>query len=99
MKWAQFQNSTKHGYMRCVLLIAADRNHSLLAMEVLVRSIDCEPRYLRRNMSLGMETDHGPWGDSKYSSADMFLLSHAQYFLGIHISSYSMQIASMIPSR
>lgn len=71
-----------------------------MRMSHAIEGMNCSVHVVPRGMSrLEARGEHGPWGDSKLSMADLFLLGHADYFLGSQISSYSTLIANSIAAR
>lgn len=84
----------------CAILLATDRASTLIRMSQVIEGMNCSVHLVPRGMSRPeARGEHGPWGDSKLSIADLYLLGHADYFLGSQISSYSTLIANSIAAR
>lgn len=89
----------------CVLLVASDRAASIQRVVEYAGRVDCRARFVSRNMSASASDDihgikeHGPWATSITSIADLYLLSHSDYFIGSLQSSFSYLIANAVSFR
>lgn len=85
----------------CIILIASDRIDTIRRIKKLSYTLGCLPRLASRESKLigKGEGEHGPWGDSIISMADLYLLSHSHYFIGTKISSYSSLMLNIVAAR
>jgi hypothetical protein len=87
---------------QCSLLIATDRIETLERFEQVAKSLGCRAKYVRREKKISRREqrgEHGPWGESAISMADLYLLSHSHYFFGTKVSSFSALMMNMVAAR
>lgn len=81
---------------KCLILFASDRSPAFERFRAFAPSINCEIRHVERNLSQEHTNDHGPWGDSEIAMADWALLTHSSYYIGLHVSTFSMIMANVV---
>lgn len=88
---------------KCVLLLASDRLHTLRNISRAARSFGCEvitnpyPEFDTISKDCDATClEHGPQPHGVAQLADVFLLGHAQYFIGRTGSTYSQTIAYLV---
>lgn len=84
---------------KCIVLFATDRAHSLESILSFAKEIDCEIRYIAKNVNTTHHSQLGPWADSVLSIADWRLLSQSDIFIGTTGSSFSALIANLVAAR
>jgi hypothetical protein len=91
---------------RCVLLLASDRLHTFMRFADFAPTVGCELKYVDREIAAinntatnKKSTEHGPWETQIMTGSDHYLLSHADYFIGSEISTFSIIIANNIVAR
>jgi hypothetical protein len=86
---------------RCFLLLASDRMHTFKRFAKFAPKVGCELKHVDRNISIQANThhEHGPWEAQIMTGSDYHLLSHADYFIGSEISTFSVLIANRIVAR
>ena len=93
-------NNDKEIVKECIIIVATDRQHTIDTIEIFSNDKNCKAYHISHEDSNAvMRNEHGPWGDSYYSTADIYLASHSQYFLGLKSSTFSMLIADIVAAR
>jgi hypothetical protein len=97
----ELRNQTRD--LRCFVFIATDRNVSLDRVEAYSREIGCTPYHVPRSSGTTVfkneYPEHGPWARGLLQLADLYLLSHGDYFIASAFSSYSFLIANNIAAK
>ena len=100
----------KHGStaaQKCVLLVASDRAETIVHMEAYAVKVNCIVRYIRRDLNATVTEQQkkdgyeetGPWSAASIAMADLFLLTHSQYFLGSADSTFSFLIGDDVAAH
>lgn len=91
---------------KCIILLATDREETMKRIIALQsdNQFGCLVKFVLRDNFTRVDIhrpsgEHGIWGESLISMSDLYLLSHANYFLGTFISSYSTIIANSISAK
>eukprot|EP01042_Synura_sphagnicola_P000772 gene772-858_t len=112
--YAKGDNSSESGRLdssvealECLVLVAADRAHSVQAVIAHAETLRCEARIVPKNMSAdptmkyknAFYIENGPWARSILSLSDWYMVSHSDYFIGTWQSSFSFLIGSLVAAR
>lgn len=92
---------------KCVLLVASDRAETIVHMEEYAVKVNCIVRYIRRDLNAAVTEkqkkegyeETGPWSVASIAMADLFLLTHSQYFLGSADSTFSFLIGDDVAAH